>query len=150
MDKLNLPSYSFRISKAKDERLFIFDSFRRKHVRLTPEEWVRQNILEFLVSEKKVPRSLVSSEAGVRVNTSRRRYDALIFDHHAEPWMLIECKAPTVVINQRTFDQIVAYNKSIQAKYILVTNGLKHYCCRIDNTVKKTVFLQDIPDFNDS
>jgi len=147
MNKLNLPVYTFRISKKEKDKLLIFDVFRRKYVSLTPEEWVRQNILQYLVTEKNVPKSLISSEAGVRINTLKRRFDALIYNRNGEPWMLVECKAPSITINQDTFDQIVAYNNSIKAKYLLITNGLKHYCCRMDTSTKKSVFVQDIPNF---
>jgi len=149
MDKLNLPSYNFRISGTDKNDTLIFDAFRKKFINLTPEEWVRQHILQFLIAEKKVPEALVSVEAGIRINKLAKRYDALIYNRNAKPWMLVECKAPSVKINQDTFDQVVAYNHSINAKYILVTNGLKHYCCNIDVAMKNYLFLNNIPDFED-
>jgi hypothetical protein len=148
MDKLNLPDYSFRILKSEGKKLFIFDSFRKKNVQLTPEEWVRQNILKFLTEEKGFPVSLVSIEAGVKVNRLSRRYDALIYDRRGKPLLLIECKAPSVNIQQSTFDQIVAYNLTIKAHYLLVSNGLKHYFCKIDTQESKYKFLEEIPYFD--
>lgn len=128
--------------------MFIFDDFRKKNIRLTPEEWVRQNILRFLMEEKGVPRSLISIESGVKINRLSRRYDAVICGRQGEPLVLVECKAPSVNIQQTTFDQIIAYNRSLKATYLLVTNGLKHYFCKIDKEQHKYIFLEDIPAFD--
>lgn len=150
MDKLNLPLYAFRIKGSKKDSLLIFDIYRKKYVSLTSEEWVRQNILQYLQTEKNVPEALISIEAGIQINKRAKRYDALIYCRLAQPWMLIECKAPSVNINQETFDQVAAYNRQVNAKYILVTNGLKHYCCEMKSTKGKVIFLKDIPAFEDS
>ena len=149
MDKLNLPAYKFRISGTQKNNLQIFDSFRKKFISLTPEEWVRQHILRFLTEEKNVPESLVSVEAGISINRLVKRYDALIYERNGKPWMIVECKAPSVAINQSVFDQVVVYNQTVHAKYILVTNGLKHYCCEVSNTKQQVQFLNNIPDFED-
>ena len=149
MDKLNLPAYKFRISGAKKNNLLIFDAFRKKFISLTPEEWVRQHILRFLTEEKNVPEALVSVEAGININKLAKRYDALIYGRSGNPWMIVECKAPSVAINQSVFDQVVAYNQTVRAKYILVTNGLKHYCCDMSSSNQQVQFLNDIPDFGD-
>jgi hypothetical protein len=148
LKKLNLPEYTFQIVKSGDDTLLIFDIFRRRKIKLTPEEWVRQNILRFLMEEKGVPQSLISMESGVKINRLSRRYDAVIYNRHREPLLLVECKAPSVSIQQVTFDQIVAYNRTLKARYMLVTNGIKHYFCRIDVEQHKYIFMDDIPTFN--
>jgi hypothetical protein len=147
MEKLNLPSYSFRITKNQEDRLLIFDPLRKKDIPLTPEEWVRQNILQFLIEERGFPKSLISVEAGLKVNLFLRRYDALIYSREGQPLMLIECKATSVAVNQGTFDQITIYNRSFKCPYLLVTNGLKHYCCKLDENEKKYIFLENIPAY---
>lgn len=148
MEQLNFPEYSFRITRNKENKLVIFDVYRKKSLILTPEEWVRQNILRYLVEEKNFPAALISSEAGLKINTLSRRYDALIYDRKGKPLLLIECKAPKVSVNQAVFDQVGAYNQTIKAKYILVTNGLKHFCCRHDESNGKFEFLGEIPIFD--
>jgi hypothetical protein len=147
MEKLNLPEYSFRISR-KENKVMIFDALRKKNILLTPEEWVRQNILRFLTEERGFPPSLISIEAGLKVNRLARRYDALVYDRNRQPLMLVECKAPGVAINQNTFDQISAYNRTTKTIYLLITNGLKHYCCKLDDTAKRYVFLENIPAYD--
>jgi hypothetical protein len=148
LDKLNLPEYPFLIFKSGEDSWQIFDDFRKRKIRLTPEEWVRQHILRFLIEEKGVPRSLISVEAGVKINRLDRRYDAVIYDRSASPLVLIECKAPGISIHQSTFNQIVAYNTSLRTKYMLVTNGLKHYFCKIDPAEHRYIFMEDIPHFD--
>lgn len=145
MKKLNLPGYKFKIRESDNER-FIFDKFRKKELVLTPEEWVRQNLLRFLIDEKKYPEGLVSIEAGLKLNTLNKRYDALVYSRQGEPLVLIECKAPEVTISQKVFEQILAYNKTINAPFLLVSNGMKHYFLRKDknNTFK---FMPDMPSF---
>jgi len=147
MQQLNLPAYHFRITGNNSEHLMIYDPFRKRKVKLTPEEWVRQNILQYLTEEKNVPGSLIISEAGIIVNRLKKRYDALVYDRAGDPWMLLECKAPGIPVSQKTFDQVLIYNNVIRAKYILVTNGMKHYCCYLDNLQGKFIFLGDIPVF---
>jgi hypothetical protein len=126
MQQLNLPSYSFTVKKKGDNTL-IFDELRKKYLVLTPEEWVRQHIIKFLIQEKKFPSGLISIEAEINVNNLRRRYDGLVYSRKNSPLLLIECKAPTVEINQKVFDQIFAYNTQVIAPYLLVTNGLRHF-----------------------
>ena len=148
MQKLNLPEYPFKITASEDKKMWIYDSFRKKKIILTPEEWVRQNLLTYLVKEKEYPASLISIESGIRVNQLEKRYDALIYNRKGAPVMLIECKAPGIPINQNTFDQISAYNLTVSADYFLLSNGLKHYCCRIKKPENKIEFFEDIPAFN--
>jgi hypothetical protein len=148
MEKLNLPLYTFRITKNKDNKVMIFDPLRKKDIPLTPEEWVRQNILKFLIDDRGFPNSLISVEAGLRVNRFLRRYDALVYSRDKQPLMLIECKAPGIQVNQDTFDQITIYNQNFKAPYMLVTNGLKHYCCKLDVNNKKYVFFENVPTYD--
>ena len=148
MQKLNLPEYSFKF-KTRDGKDYIFDSLRRKYVRLTPEEWVRQNFVQFLVAEKKYSVSLIAVEAGVKVNNNPQRADLVVFDRSGNPVLVAEFKAPEIKISQQTFDQIVRYNMQLKVKFLIVSNGLNHYCCRIKYAENSYEFLQGIPDFVD-
>jgi len=146
MQKLNLPEYSFRI-KNKEDKSFIFDSLRIKYVRLTPEEWVRQNFVQFLVTEKNYSVSLIVAEALVKVNNNPQRADLVVFDRSGNPVLVAEFKAPEIKISQQTFDQIVRYNMQLQVKFLIVSNGMEHYCCQINYIDNTYAFLPEIPDF---
>jgi len=146
MQKLNLPEYSFRI-KTTEGKSFIFDSLRKKFVRLTPEEWVRQNFVQFLVTEKKFSSSLIAVEAGVKVNNNPQRADMVVFNRLGNPALVAEFKAPEVKISQQTFDQIVRYNMQLKVKFLIVSNGLEHYCCQINYADNTYAYLPEIPDF---
>lgn len=148
MDSLNLPTYSFNI-KSADERKFIFDKIRKRFVVLTPEEWVRQNFIMFLVEEKKYPSALISVEMSIEVNRLKRRCDIVIFSRTGVPGLIVECKAPAVKINQNVFDQIAAYNIKLKVNYLIVTNGLDFYSCLINHNSKSYTFLKEIPDYNE-
>ena len=147
MINLNLPSYSFKI-KNKENKLYIFDIIRKKNIMLTPEEWVRQNFIHFLIKEKKYPKSLIAIEKQLIINNLTKRTDILIFDKNGLPNIIVECKAPSVKISQDTFDQIARYNLKLNANYLIVTNGLQHFYCKIDHQLEKYHFLQDIPDYD--
>lgn len=147
MKKLNLPEYEFRIRR-ENEVQFIFDKRRKKELVLTPEEWVRQNLLQYLIEEKKYPEGLVSVEAGLKVNTLQKRYDALVFGKDGRPLVLIECKAPEVPITQKAFEQILAYNSQINAPYLLISNGLKHFFLEKGND-EKFRFMTSLPLYTD-
>jgi len=147
MQKLNLPSYPFRIKKENGKDV-IFDELRKKYVRLTPEEWVRQNFIRFLINEKKYPVSLMAVEAAVNVNKNMLRADLVIFGKNGQPVMAVEFKAPSVKISQDTFNQIVRYNMNLRVNYLIVSNGLSHFCCKIDYPANSYQFLQEIPDFS--
>jgi hypothetical protein len=149
MDKLNLPYYKFRIVQIEKNKSIIFDPIRKKEALLTPEEWVRQNIVRFLVEDRDFPQSLISIESGLIINRLSRRYDVLVYDRNGNTLVLIECKAPKININQDTFDQIIAYNHKMLAPYLLVTNGLKHYFCKHEIKLNQYIFLENIPSFND-
>jgi type I site-specific restriction endonuclease len=146
MQELNLPSYSFKLKQDKD-KTYVFDNIRKKYVLLTPEEWVRQHIIQFVIQEKKYPASLVAVEIGLKYNQLQKRADVLVYNTSGKPLLLIECKAPEVKITQAVFHQIALYNMTYKVDYLLVTNGLEHYCCVMDYTNNSYQFLQDIPEY---
>lgn len=146
MKPLNLPSYTFRINESKGQKE-IFDSIRRKFLILTPEEWVRQNIIRFLIEEKKVPGTLIAVEKSLMLNQLSKRTDAVVYASSGKPLMIVECKAPQVKINQEVFEQIARYNLTLRVNYLLVTNGMEHYCAYIDFANGEFAFLEDIPDY---
>jgi len=148
MQKLNLPEYQFRISTAGGKTK-IFDRFRKKNVVLTPEEWVRQNFAMFLVTERQYPESLISVEAALKVVSRSKRTDLVVYSRRLEPLLIVECKAPQVKISAGVFDQIVRYNITLQAKYLAVTNGMEHFCCKLDYQNNSYSFLKDIPVYKD-
>ena len=148
MDALNFKSYPFRIKRA-DQKLWIFDVIRRKYVVLQPEEWVRQHVLHFLIEEKGYPKSLISVEKMLMVNSLTKRYDIVVFSRRGVVLLAVECKAPNVPITQETFDQIGRYNLSLNSHYLMVTNGLSHYYCQMDYQQYQYIFLQDLPHYTD-
>ena len=146
MQKLNLPSYTFKL-KSNENKTLIFDKWRKKYLVLTPEEWVRQHFVEFLVTEKKYPVSLIAIEKQVTINNLKKRTDIVVFSSDGTPNIIVECKAPNIKIAQDTFDQITRYNLKLKANYLIVTNGLQHYFCKLDTENETYIFLKDIPDY---
>jgi len=146
MENLNLPTYSFKI-KSDLQRKLIFDSIRKKYVVLTPEEWVRQNFIRFLVEEKAYPESLIVIEKKVDVNLLPQRSDIVLYNQNANSIMIVECKASRVKVTQDVFNQIARYNMKLRVPYLVVTNGLHHYCCEMDYELKTFQFLSDIPNY---
>lgn len=146
--ELNLPSYKFKI-KNIDGANYIFDQLRKKFIMLTPEEWVRQNFIAFLISEKKYPQALMGNEISLNQNGIKRRCDTLVTDKFGNPLVIIEYKAPEIVISQEVFDQITRYNSVYLVKYLIVSNGINHYCCKIDYENNKAIFLKEIPLYSD-
>lgn len=146
MQELNLPKYPFRFKEVAD-KIHIFDAFRKKYVLLTPEEWVRQNFLQYLLTEKKYPLSLIAVEAGLKYNQMQKRADVLVYDKQGQPFLLVECKAPEIKISQDTFDQVARYNMVFKVNYLVVTNGLDHFCCKMDYSDNSYRFLAEIPAF---
>jgi type I site-specific restriction endonuclease len=144
--KLNLPEYDFRI-RERDSKKQIFDEIRKRFVALTPEEWVRQNFLKYLLIEKNYPQSLISVEGKLKLFKRKKRTDIVVYDKQGKPLLIVECKAPNVVIDQNVFDQIVRYNMALQVKYLLLTNGISHYSCTIDYSHQAYHFLKEIPDY---
>ena len=146
MQKLNFPSYSFRF-KNSENKVSIFDEIRKKFMLMTPEEWVRQNVVRFLLEEKKYPKSYINVEKIIKINGLTKRYDIVVFQPNGSIFLLIECKAPEVPISQNTFDQIARYNMVLEAEFLMVTNGLNHYFCKMDYEKEQYNFLKDLPDF---
>lgn len=143
---LNLPEYPFRI-KQENNAMYIFDEIRKKFLLLSPEEWVRQHLVQFLIRDKKYPRSLIKLEGGLKLNSLQKRTDILLFNSSGEKILLVECKAPSVKISQDTFDQIARYNFIHRVKWLLVSNGLQHYCCEIDFDNKSYRFVEELPEY---
>lgn len=146
MKELNLPKYLFNI-KEEDGKKYIFDQVRKKYILLTPEEWVRQNFIEYLVQELGYPRGLIAVEMSIKLNKNNFRCDIVLHNTEAKPTIIVECKATTVNINQNVFDQIARYNMPIKVDYLIVTNGLSHYCCKMDYINEKYTFEKNIPKY---
>lgn len=142
--QLNLPSFDFKVKKQQD-KLYIYDSIRRKFLLLTPEEWVRQHFVHFLVQELQYPRGLITTESGLKYNRLQRRTDIVVFNRQGNPYMIVECKAPAVSINQQAFNQVSVYNKVLKANLLVLSNGLQHYCCKLTEEGNKWEFLPEIP-----
>ncbi len=147
MQNLNFPTYSFRF-KNSENKVSIFDEIRKKFILLTPEEWVRQHVIHFLLLDKNYPKSYINVEKLIKINDLSKRYDGVVFQPNGEIFLLIECKAPEVAISQQTFDQIARYNLVLKAKYLMVTNGLNHYFCQMDFENEKYVFLKELPEYS--
>jgi type I site-specific restriction endonuclease len=146
MQKLNFPVYNFRF-KNSENKVSIFDEIRKKFVVLTPEEWVRQHVVRFILEEKKYPKSHVNVEKRISINGLTKRYDIAVFQPNGKILVLVECKAPEVNITQNVFDQIARYNMVLDAEYLMVTNGLNHYFCQMDFENEQYNFLRDLPEF---
>lgn len=144
MQDLNFPAYTFRL-KNSENKPFIFDEIRKKFIRLTPEEWVRQHTVKHLIDKYNYPISLINVEKELTLHQVKKRYDAVVFNKDGSIHLIVECKAPQIRITQETFDQIARYNLSLQASYLFVTNGLQHYYCQLDYEAEKYHFLKDIP-----
>jgi len=148
MQELNLPPYPFKIKKENGQH-YIFDEIRKKHLVLTPEEWVRQHFVMYLHKEKGFPLSLMSLEKGLKLNKMQKRSDIVAFAGDGAPRLLVECKAPKIKITQDAFDQAARYNMQLQVPFMAVTNGLQHFCCIINHREKNYSFLKEIPDYKD-
>jgi hypothetical protein len=146
MQKLNLPTYNFKI-KSNENKTLIFDIIRKKYMVLTPEEWVRQHFIAFLIEEKKYPTSLIAVEKQLTINNRKKRTDVLIFNADGKPDIIVECKAPNIKINQDTFDQIAKYNLKLKANFLIITNGLEHFYCKMDFENETYIFLKEIPSY---
>ena len=146
MQTLNLPTYNFKLKNSQNKTL-IFDKLRKKYVVLTPEEWVRQHFVHFLIDQKKYPETLIAIEKQLTINNLKKRTDLLIFNTDGKPEVIIECKAPSIKISQKTFDQIARYNLQLKAEFLIVTNGLTHFYCKMDFKNKTYIFLKNLPDY---
>lgn len=147
MLQLNLPQYSFRIKK-QNEKLVIFDSQRKRYVALTPEEWVRQNFIRFLIEEKGYPAAYLAIEKQLNMNGMKKRCDAILYNEHAQPFLIIELKAPNIAITQATFDQVAVYNAKLKVDFFIISNGIEHFCCKVNLETARYEFFPEIPDFN--
>ncbi len=145
---LNLPDYPLNVKK-NGNRLLVFDRLRKRFVALTPEEWVRQHFVEYLIQEKQFPSALMGNEVSLTQNGIKRRCDTLVADRQGKPLVIVEYKAPEIEITQQVFDQIVRYNMVLRARYLMVSNGMTHYCCHIDYDNNTYAFLTDIPRYED-
>lgn len=144
---LNLPVADLKIRTLGDDRREIYDRWRGRWVNLTPEEWVRQNFVSMLVDQRGYLSGRIANEISIRLNSTARRCDTVVYDASRQPWMIVEYKAPDVEITQKVFDQIVRYNMVLKAKYLTVSNGLRHFCCQIDYDQAGYRFLKDLPAY---
>lgn len=146
MQKLNLPSYEFRI-EIREAKSYIFDRIRKRYVLLTPEEWVRQNFIMYLALEKKYPESLMAVEKQISLNGKLFRFDLLVYRKNGQPLLIAEFKAPDVKISQDAFDQVVRYNMALKVARVLVSNGIQHFVCEIDYPANSYRFLKEVPEY---
>lgn len=146
LQPLNLPPYPFKITD-ESGTLFIFDEIRKKELVLTPEEWVRQHFVQYLIKEKNYPRSLIKLEGGLKLNGNAKRSDIVVFNNKGEKILLVECKAPSVKVTQQVFDQVARYNIVHRVPFIAVTNGLNHYYCKIDFEGQRYDFIPELDTY---
>lgn len=147
MISLNLPSYGIKLSGTA-EKPAIWDVLRQKYVALTPEEWVRQHFVHYLTEHLGYPESLMANEVNLRIGTKKLRADSVLYNKNLTPRMIVEYKAPHIKITQKVFDQITVYNMLMHVDYLVVSNGMEHYCCKMEYTGNKYLFLKEIPAFN--
>lgn len=145
--QLNLPEFEIKTRKTGTGKTEVFDAIRKKYIVLTPEEWVRQHFMNYLINVKGYPSSLIAVEKGLTLNQMQKRFDAVIYDNNGQPLVLIEFKSPKVKLDQKTFDQVSRYNLKMKVNYLMISNGLKHYCCRMDYINSNYQFLKKIPAF---
>lgn len=148
LQPLELPPYPFKIVD-DNGRLTLFDEIRKKHILITPEEWVRQHFVQYLINQKGYPKSLIKLEGGLRLHGNPRRTDIVIFNSSGQKILLIECKAPSVAIDQKVFDQVARYNMVHKVALLAVSNGLKHFYCRINFANESYQFIEDLPDYKE-
>jgi hypothetical protein len=147
MPALNLPPYNAKITERNGKRQ-IFDPLRKSYVALTPEEWVRQHFVHYLTELKGYPASLMANEVAITINGMNRRCDTVIYDKALRPRAIIEYKAPTVKITKEVFAQISRYNLTLRVDYLIISNGVQHYCCRMDYDKQSFTFLNEIPEYS--
>ena len=148
MTRLNLPPFEIKLRGTKAQPQ-IFDILRKKYIALTPEEWVRQHFVHFLVEHKGYPAAPMANEIQLKVGEKTLRADSVLYSRDLKPRMIIEYKAPHIPITQKVFDQISIYNMLLHVDYLVVSNGLQHYICKMDYNDKKYLFLEDIPDYKE-
>lgn len=146
--QLNLPEVNFRIRKSEKQRTEIFDQFRKKYVVLTPEEWVRQHFIHYLVSDCKYPANLIAVEQGIKRNGVIERADIVVFSKNLNPWMIVECKAANVPLTQAVFEQAARYNLKLGVEYLAITNGIKLMAAQVNLETGKVILLNALPSIN--
>ena len=149
LQPLELPPYPFKIID-EDGRLMLFDEIRKKHILITPEEWVRQHFVQYLINQKGYPRSLIKLEGGLKLHGKAKRTDIVVFNLLGEKILLIECKAPSVKIDQKVFDQVARYNMVHKVSLLAVSNGMQHYYCRIDFGNRDYRFIEELPHYTEA
>ncbi|MBQ7662367.1 MAG: type I restriction enzyme HsdR N-terminal domain-containing protein [Prevotella sp.] len=147
MMQLNLPTYECRL-REQNSRQQIFDVLRRRYVALTPEEWVRQHFVHYLIEHKGYPKGLLANEVDLRVGEKHLRCDTVLYDKALHPKIIVEYKAPEIAITQKVFNQITVYNMLLHVDYLIVSNGMQHYCCQMDYEQNRYTFLSDIPSYD--
>jgi type I site-specific restriction endonuclease len=148
MRLLNLPFCDIKLTE-KDGKKYIYDPFRHKNVALTPEEWVRQHFVNYLVISKSYPPERIANEVAIHLNGTSKRCDTVVYNDYMEPLLIIEYKAPEVAVTRDVFNQISRYNSTLKVPYLIVSNGLTHYCCNMDYKNMKCDFLKDIPAYTE-
>ena len=146
MRQLNFKQYSFRF-KNRENKPLIFDVVRKKFMVLTPEEWVRQNTIQYLVKELNIPLSLINVEKQIKLHGTIKRYDIVTFNPDGSIHLIVECKADSIKISQDTFDQIARYNLVLKSTFLMVTNGMDHYYCKMDLQNHRYSFLETLPEY---
>ena len=149
MKVLNLPEYKFRLRNNPEGKTEVFDTIRKRYYILTPEEWVRQNFIQYLIQEKQFPASLMAVEKGLKLNGMQKRTDIVQYNKQGRPVLIVECKAPEIKLSQDTFDQAARYNMTLQVDYLIITNGLEHFACKMNYTEHKIQCLKEIPTFKE-
>ncbi len=144
--KLNLPQFELKI-KEEEGKIYIFDLLRKNYFLLTPEEWVRQHFIHLLINHYNYPKSLIKIESGLRYNKLLKRSDIIVYNRDGKPFLLVECKSAEIKLNNNGFEQASVYNKTIQSEFIVLTNGLSTFCCKINQETSQYEFINDLPPF---
>ena len=148
MNNLNLPAFQYKIKHIENKE-YIYDILRKKFILITPEEWVRQHFVNYLIGYLSYPKQLIANEVSIRLNSTSKRCDTVIYSKTLQPQVIIEYKSPEIDLSQAVFDQALRYNMVLRVKYIILSNGIKHICCKIDYDNNKYIFLSDIPKYED-
>lgn len=146
MENINLPPYKHKLRKV-DDKIYIYDTLRRKYIVLTPEEWVRQHFVHLLINQYQYPKGLIKLESSLKYNKVLKRTDIQVFDRNGDLFMIIECKAPYITLSQAVFTQAAQYNQVLKAKYLTITNGMIYHCCNTDWDTMRLEFMEDLPNF---
>ncbi len=147
MEQLNLPTYNYQL-RDHHGRIVILDTIRKRFVPLTPEEWVRQHFVQYMISHLDIPRGLIGVEVTIPIRNQIYRADIVAYDRQVDPLLLVECKRPSVKLNQEVFNQIGHYNTGFNVPYLVITNGMEHYCCVINHSDHSFQFLDTIPSYD--